>query len=61
MLAPLAGIAFAAALVAGCGATDAGDCSAECIADADEGVEHLWRVTVGPAGAGLEVEIDHPS
>jgi hypothetical protein len=41
--------------------TDAGDDTAECIAYADEGVEHLWLVTVGPADAGLEVEIENAS
>lgn len=41
--------------------TGAGDDTAECIAYADEGVEHLWLVTVGPADAGLEVEIENAS
>jgi hypothetical protein len=33
------------------------DYEAECIAYADEGVEHLWQITVGPADAGMEVEV----
>ena len=37
--------------------TAAQDYEAECIAYADEGVEHLWTVTVGPADAGIEVEV----
>lgn len=39
--------------------TGAGDLDAECIAYADEGVEHRWLVTVGPADAGLEVEVEN--
>lgn len=39
--------------------TGAGDLDAECIAYADEGVEHLWRVTVGPADAGLVIEVEN--
>lgn len=41
--------------------TGAADYDAECIAYADEGVEHLWLVTVGPADAGLEIEVDNAS
>lgn len=37
--------------------SEAGDLEAECIAYADEGVEHLWQVSVGPAGEGLDIEI----
>lgn len=37
--------------------SEAGDLEAECIAYADEGVEHLWQVSAGPAGAGLEIEV----
>lgn len=39
--------------------TGAGDLDAECIAYADEGVEYRWLVTVGPADAGLEVEVEN--
>lgn len=39
--------------------TSAADYDAECIAYADEGVEHLWLVTVGPADAGLEIEVEN--
>lgn len=39
--------------------TVAGDSEAECIAYADEGVEHLWLITVGPADAGLEIEVEN--
>ena len=39
--------------------TGAGDDTAECIAYADEGVEHLWAITVGPADAGLEIEVEN--
>jgi hypothetical protein len=39
--------------------TEAQDYEAECIAYADEGVEHLWQVTVGPADAGLEGEVEN--
>ncbi|WP_441444498.1 MULTISPECIES: hypothetical protein [unclassified Brachybacterium] len=41
--------------------TAAGDYDAECIAYADEGVEHLWLVTVGPADAGLDIEVENAS
>lgn len=41
--------------------TGAGDDDAECIAYADEGVEHLWLITVGPADAGLEIEVENAS
>ncbi|MDN5900605.1 MAG: hypothetical protein L0H74_11120 [Brachybacterium sp.] len=41
--------------------TGAGDYDAECIAYADEGVEHVWLVTVGPADSGLEVEVENAS
>ena len=37
--------------------TEAGDDTAECIAYADEGVEHVWAITVGPADSGLEIEV----
>jgi len=39
--------------------TGAEDYTAECIAYADEGVEHAWLVTVGPADAGLELEVEN--
>jgi hypothetical protein len=39
--------------------TVAGDDTAECIAYADEGVEHPWAVSVGPADAGLVIEIEN--
>ena len=35
------------------------DYEAECIAYADEGVEHLWLISVGPADAGLEIEVEN--
>ena len=41
--------------------TGSGDYDAECIAYADEGVEHLWLVTVGPADAGLDIEVENGS
>ncbi|MGP9580167.1 MULTISPECIES: hypothetical protein [unclassified Brachybacterium] len=41
--------------------TGAADYDAECIAYADEGVEHRWLVTVGPADAGLEIEVENAS
>ncbi|MGP9536546.1 hypothetical protein ACT3SP_00945 [Brachybacterium sp. AOP43-C2-M15] len=37
----------------------AGDLDAECIAYADEGVEHLWLITAGPADGGLEIEVEN--
>ncbi|MGY5765995.1 hypothetical protein ACXET9_12430 [Brachybacterium sp. DNPG3] len=37
--------------------TAAGDDEAECIAFADEGVQHLWSISVGPADSGLEIEV----
>jgi len=37
--------------------TGAGDETAECIAYADEGVQHPWSLTVGPADSGLEIEV----
>jgi hypothetical protein len=39
--------------------TVAGDDTAECIAYADEGVEHPWAVSVGPADAGLVIEVEN--
>jgi hypothetical protein len=39
--------------------TETQDYEAECIAYADEGVEHLWKVTVGPAGPGIDVEVEN--
>ncbi|ASK65755.1 hypothetical protein CFK39_07795 [Brachybacterium avium] len=39
--------------------TGAADYAAECTAYADEGVEHPWAVTVGPADAGLEIEVEN--
>ncbi|ATG50643.1 hypothetical protein CFK38_03255 [Brachybacterium vulturis] len=39
--------------------TGAEDYAAECTAYADEGVEHPWAVTVGPADAGLEIEVEN--
>lgn len=39
--------------------TESQDYEAECIAYADEGVEHLWKVTVGPAGPGIDVEVEN--
>ena len=41
--------------------TGVADYDAKCIAYADEGVEHLWLVTVGPADAGLEIEVENAS
>lgn len=35
------------------------DYTAECTAYADEGVEHAWLVTVGPADAGLVIEVEN--
>lgn len=35
------------------------DYTASCTAFADEGVEHPWAITVGPADAGLEVEVEN--
>lgn len=37
--------------------TVAGDSEAECVAFADEGVQHLWHISAGPADAGLEIEV----
>ena len=37
--------------------SEAGDLEVECIAYADEGVEHLWQVSAGPADAGLDIEV----
>src|SRR5699024_9190859 len=39
---------------------DAGadDTEAECVAIADEGVEHPWMITALPADTGLEVEVE---
>src|SRR5699024_4320323 len=39
--------------------TGAGDDAAVCIACADVGGEHLWAITVGPADAGLEIEVEN--
>lgn len=39
--------------------TSTQDDDAECIAYADEGVEHLWAVTGGPADAGLEITVEN--
>src|SRR5699024_3454877 len=39
--------------------TGARDGAAACLTDADEGVEHLWASTVGPADAGLEIEVEN--
>ena len=33
------------------------DYEAACIAYADEGVEHPWAITAGPADGGLEIEV----
>lgn len=33
------------------------DYEAACIAYADEGVEHPWAITAGPADSGLEIEV----
>lgn len=35
------------------------DYTATCTAFADEGVEHPWAITVGPADAGLEIEVEN--
>ena len=37
--------------------SDLQDYEAECIAYADEGVEHPWAITAGPADGGLEIEV----
>ena len=39
--------------------TGAGDTEADCVAIADEGVEHPWLITALPADAGLEVEVEN--
>lgn len=39
--------------------TSTQDYTADCTATADEGVEHSWTVTGGPADAGLEVEVEN--
>lgn len=41
--------------------TTSQDYTAECTAVADEGVEHAWTVTGGPADAGLDVEVENDS
>lgn len=39
--------------------TSVPDDTAECTAYADEGVEHAWRITAGPADAGLVIEVEN--
>lgn len=39
--------------------TSIGDYVAICVAIADEGVEHPWKVTGGPADAGLAAEVEN--
>lgn len=39
--------------------TGAGQSEADCTAFADEGVEHAWHITAGPADAGLEVQVEN--